>query len=547
MKKGTVIVAGGLVLVCGFGGYTLMSSAAAAKAAQEAANVGQKTKPVRRDLVVSVIETGSIDASKVVEVKGRVTGRLAKLLVDEGDLVTAGQLIAVIDPQETQLRVQQDAAQLRGAESAVARSGIEIDQRKVTARANYEQASARVAQLKLELDAQPTVTRSLIRQAETNLNTAIQERDRLTNSAQPTQRVTAQSALAEAKANYANALRDFQRQTDLAEKGYVAGRVVDNAKLTLDLAQVRMDSAKETLDRLDSQLRAELAKANESVEQFRAALQTAKANAYVPESKRQEYLTAVAERDKAGAALHDPEVLARQRDQSLATVAQLRSVLNDSQRQLGETEIRAPISGVVTKKLIQVGELATGLSQFSSGSTIVKIEDRRSMRVKLDVNEIDMAKLRVGMKAQVDVDAIPTHVYHGLVEKIAPASKESATPSSSDSVVKYEVEIALIDADRQLRSGMSAKCRVDVIRRDKVLALPIEYIVRDNGKTYVELPPRDPKAKGAKPERRQVEIGIQTGALVEIVAGVWENEWIQKPKYTGPKRKGFIQAGPDDQ
>ena len=148
---------------------------------------------------------------------------------------------------------------------------------------------------------------------------------------------------------------------------------------------------------------------------------------------------------------------------------------------------------------------------------------------------------------RMTIDAIPSRTYHGVVRKIAPASKESATgATSSDAVVKYEVEIELTDADRQLRSGMSAKCTVDVIRRDHVLTLPVEYVVHQGRKAYVELPPANPKAKNAQPERREIVLGAETGALVEILSGLREGETVQKPKYTGPERKGFMQAGPDN-
>jgi HlyD family secretion protein len=546
MKRPILPIAIALLLICGVGGFALRARSQQALAAAEAQK--EKFTTVQRgDIVVSVIETGTIDASKVVEVKGRVTGRLARLLVDEGDLVRQGQLIAVIDPKETSLRVEQDAAQLRGAESSVARSSIEIAQRRITARAAYDQAKSRVAQLALELKAQPTVTRSTIEEAQTALDTALAERDRLQQSVHPNQRTAAQSAVDEAQANYDNAQRDYKRQSDLADKGYVAGRLVDNAKLSVDLAKVRLDSAKDNLSHLDSALRAEISKANEAIAQARAGLRRAQANNYLPETKRQDYLSAVAELEKARAALDDPAVLQKQREQSMATVSQLRSVLSDSQRQLSETEIRAPISGVVTKKSLQVGELATGLSSFSSGSTIVKIEDRTGMRVKLDINEIDMAKLRLGMDATIDVDAIPGKPYHGIVQKIAPASKESPTgASSSDAVVKYEVEIVLQDADAKLRSGMSAKCTVDVIRKNDVLTLPLEYIVREGRKAFVQIPPANPKAKGAKPEKRQVTLGAETGAKVEIVSGLKEGDKVVKPKFNGPERKGFMQAGPDE-
>lgn len=544
-KKATLPIAIALVAVCGVGGLAMRAKSQGAAGVEKL----QTATVSREDLVVSVIETGSVDAVKTVELKSRVTGRLARLLVDEGDMVREGQLVAVIDPKETLLLVKQNEAQLHGARSAVDRSALEIAQRRITAQAAYDQAKARVAQLKLEMTAQPTLTAATIREAETALITAKRERERLVQSAQPLQRTSVDSGLREAQANYDNAERELKRQTELEAKGYIAGRTADSARLAFDLAKVRLNSAKESQLKLDAELRAELAKADEAVRQSEATLSRAKASAFAPETKRQDYLTAVAEMKKAEAALQDPAILSKQREQSQASVEQLQSVVSDSQRQLGETEIRAPISGVVTKKALQVGELATGLSSFSSGSTIVKIEDRRTMRVKLDINEIDMAKLTLGMKANVDVDAIPGKTYHGVIQKIAPSSKEPATgaATSADAVVKYEVEIQILDADAQLRSGMSAKCTVDTLRRNNVLALPVEYVVREGRGAFVEIPPANPKLKGAQPERRAVVLGATTGAKVEIVSGLHQGDVVQRPKFNGPARKGFMQAGPDDQ
>jgi len=226
--------------------------------------------------------------------------------------------------------------------------------------------------------------------------------------------------------------------------------------------------------------------------------------------------------------------------------------VSDAERQLSETDIRAPISGIVTKKALQVGELATGLSQFSSGTTIVKIEDRTAMRVKLDVNEIDVAKMTLGMPAKIDVDAIPNHTFNGVVKKIAPASKDSSasastttTTASTDSVVKYEVEILLKDAVPQLRSGMSAKCTMEVLNHPNVLLLPLEYVGKEGKKSFVEIPPKKP-GPGVVADRQYIVVGASSGSLVEIVSGVTKGTTVQKPLYKGPARKGAMQFGNDD-
>ncbi len=549
MKKALIPLTIVLLVLCGLGGLAMKSMNASKLAADTALAAANNKSVTQGDLVVTVVETGTVDAIKSVEVKGLVTGRLSKLFVDEGDRVKQGDLIAIIDPKETRLLLQQNQAQLRGAKSGAEKTGISIGQSRLQAKAAYEQALAKLAQMKLALKIQPTLTTSAIKQAQMNLDTSREEQRRLLQSAHPIQLATADSTLREAEANIANSQADYTRQIELEKKGYVSGKVVENAKLALDLAKTRLESARINRDKLDAEFKSELVKAQEQIELSEAALETAKANSIQDEVKRHDYLSALADLERAKAGLRDPEVMEKTRQQDLASVSQLQSVVSDAERQLSETDIRAPISGIVTKKALQVGELATGLSQFSSGTTIVKIEDRTAMRVKLDVNEIDVAKMTVGMPAKVDVDAIPNHTFTGVVRKIAPASKDSSasssttTTTSSDSVVKYEVEIVLKDAIPALRSGMSAKCTMEVLNHPNVLLLPLEYVGKDGKKSFVEIPSKKPGGIG---ERKYIEIGQSSGSQVEILSGVTKGMLVQKPQYKGPARKGAMQFGNDD-
>lgn len=537
-----------VLVVCGVGALALrgFNSSAGAKKVESNGTVVK-----RGDLTVKVVVTGAVEAIKAVEVKSRVTGRLKQLLVDEGDVVKEGQLIAIIDPKETKLRVDQDEAQLSGAKSAVDKAELEIIQRKMSAQAAFDQARSRVRQLEVELKAQPTLTNTAITQAQTALQTAREERMRLTDSSHPTQRTSAKSSLEEAQANFDTAQLDYQRQQDLEAKGFVSGKTLEGAKLQIDISRSRLNTAKENLAKLDSQLQAELRKANEQIRQSEAELLRAETNRIQDKTKLEEYRSAVAAANQSKAALQDAAIMEQGRQQSMATVRQLSSALSDSERQLGETEIRAPISGVVTKKSLQVGELATGLSTFSSGSTIVKIEDRTGMKVKLDVNEIDTAKLRLGMASKVEIDALPTELFSGKITKIAPASNESAAgAASTDNVVKYQIEIQLYGANPALRSGMSAKCSMNVINHKNVLLIPVEYVGRDGEQSFVsEEPPTkadgkvDPKAVSKK---INIVRGAASGSEVEVVSGVSEGTKLVKPVYTGPERKGAMSFGSGD-
>lgn len=546
MKKALLPILLGLFVVCGVGGYLVFQM----RPKPPKADPNGTATVERGEVSVTVVATGIIDATESVEVKSRVTGRLSQLRVDEGDTVRRGDLIAVVDPQETRLRVAQDEAQLAGAMSGVRRAGLEIDQRRQTVQASYEQAKVRVAQLELEVRAQPTLTRATIEQAQTQLNTARQERERLAQSAHPTERQNSLREIDEARVSLENAQREYDRRLGLERQGFVAGREVETAQLQLDLAKLRLKNAQENDVKLQSRQAVDLRKADEQIREAMAGVRRAQANSFQDVTKQQELVSARADLDKARAALMDPAVLRESRAQSQATVRQLSSVLSDSRRQLSETEIRAPFDGLVTRRGAKVGELVTGLSTFGSGTTIIRLEDRSRMRVKLDVNEIDVAKMRVGMAASVEVDALPNQQYKGIVRKIAPSSKsagDAAAAAAANQVVKYEVEIELTGATDELRSGMTAKCRITVQDASNALRLPSAFVARDaETREYYVVTGRKggggPMAK-AEDVRKTVKVGAISGAFIEITEGVAEGEKVLKPNQNFPARKGVMQAG----
>lgn len=170
------------------------------------------------------------------------------------------------------------------------------------------------------------------------------------------------------------------------------------------------------------------------------------------------------------------------------------------------------------------------------------------MIVKLTVNEIDVVKLNLDMTAKVTVDAIPDKAYKGMIQKIAPTSTSSGTGSSTtgqDSpVVKYQLEILVSDADDKLKSGMSARCEMDVLRRENVLTLPIDFVgKKKDGKRYVDVVVSKDKNGIKKTEERSVDVGSESGALIEIKSGLKDGEEVKRPTFTGPARKGaFMQA-----
>jgi HlyD family secretion protein len=546
MKRAPLIIIIVLVLVCGVGSLVLRSG----KPAPTAIAKDATAKVERGDVDVVVVETGTVNSAQVVELKSLVSGRLQKLLVDEGDHVTKGEPLAIIDPRETQLQVDQLRAQVKGAQNSVEKASVDLDERRRTVVDDIASAKTRLIQAEAELKAQPSLTKEAIQQAQNALNSSVAERKRLVESAHPTTRASSLNAVAEAEANLANADAEVKRETQLLAKGFVSKKVVEDAELNYRLAQTRLSYAKASDAKLEAGLEAEVAKADEAIRQNQAALRSAVLNAFQDKVKAQAYLSAQADLQRAEATKAEIASLERSREVSRASVEQLAAQLRDGERNLGETTILAPIDGYVTKKEIQVGELVTSIGGFSSGSAIVRIEDRSKMKIALEVNEIDMARLKMGMSATITVDALPEKTFHGKVTKLAPSSTALNTTVSTtsavatgDAVVKYDVEIQVTDPTPELRSGMSAKCTLNTLHVGKVLKAPLEFIGHDGDKTYVMvLPGGDLKAK---PERHEVKTGTESGAFVEVKTGVNEGDILARPTFTGPKRKGVFGGGGD--
>ncbi len=498
----------------------------------------------RGDIEVTVVETGKIEAVQDVEVKSRVSGRIARLYVNEGDRVERGQLIAEIDPQEIRLQLEQATAQLRGAEAGSKRSLESLTLTRKQLEIAVEQANQRYIAAKREYDNQPALTDASLRQARLALEQAQRDLDLLRGTTHPQQRVQVEADLRRTKAAAETDRVNHERLRGLLEKGYVSQRDVDAARAQMEASDAAYRTAQEAFNRLEARQQSEHRSAEQAVATAKASFDQAVARANLDKNKEQAYLEAKAALEQAKEDLRRIRIEEQSLAQARAQTDQIRSVVADSRRQLSETRIIAPMAGVVTKKLVEEGELVAALSSFSGGTPIVEIAQLRALQVTLSINEIDVARLGVGMKALVEVDALPDERFEGEVTRISPASEAQAAQGiGQDAVVRYRVEVHLASADARIRPGMSARCTVQVASHKDVIRVPIEYVGEDDDGHYVMLR----KGGKGKAEKTRVEIGLRSAAWYEVTKGVSEGDRLQKPPFGGPSRRGFMQAGPEEE
>ena len=557
---------------------------------REQPKVERSESVTRGDVEIKVVETGTIEPQRKVEVKSKVGGRVSHLYVmDEGTIVKEGQLLASIDPKEINSQVAALQAQLSGARArlaSVTKGSTYQQSQTVSGVAQAEQsvatARARLLQAQAEADVQPMLTKQSIASAQASLDSAKSalkaQEDNLRlmlESTHPQAIVTAQANYDQAKAQAENAQRNAVRQHQLLTRGFVSPQVAESADTDAQVAQSHLREVKERLDRIhqtnaleEANSRSQIASAQSQVRQQEAALEEA-TRSVLPQMKAHELLSAKAALAQAQAQLTAARSGKTQDAMRLddataskADVTQLQNQLEALQVQQTDTSILAPMSGVITKRYIEEGEIVTSaISSFSSGTAIFQISDLATMIIKINVNEVDIAKVKRTLLTEVTSDsvkessggALKAVKFLGKVSKVAPSAATDAaggsSGSSSGGVIRFPVEIQIDKADTRLRPGMTARCTILVARHKDVLRLPINCVTEKNGKATVQVI-TSTTANGKTSDtttERAVTLGLRGDDYIEIVSGIKEWEKVRPNDYSGPARKEIdLQMGPDN-
>jgi HlyD family secretion protein len=232
-------------------------------------------------------------------------------------------------------------------------------------------------------------------------------------------------------------------------------------------------------------------------------------------------------------------------------VDQAEASLNDAKSALSKTTIYSPMSGRVTRLAVEQGETAVPGTFNKDAATLLTISDMSVLETRVKVDETDVARIKVGDSAQVQVDAFPDTTFVGRVTKISNSSVKATTTSSTDQAVDYEVTVQLLNAPRDTRPDFSATAKIITDKRAGVLSVPIIALtVRENqalqqGDTAVGLGRAKPAKEIGKKDVegvfvvgtdnkvtfRPVKVGIAGEKHFEIVSGLKEGEKIVAGTY----------------
>jgi HlyD family secretion protein len=172
-----------------------------------------------------------------------------------------------------------------------------------------------------------------------------------------------------------------------------------------------------------------------------------------------------------------------------AVVAQRAAQLASARVDLGRTEIRAPVDGVVIKRSVDVGQ--TVAASLQAPELFVIARDLRDMQVETSIDEADVGRIRAGQRATFTVDAFPGRTFAGEVRQVRKSAQ------TVQNVVTYTVLVSAANPDGQLMPGMTANVRIVTDTRESALKVanaalrfrpPGESATPPDGRTSPEKP-----------------------------------------------------------
>lgn len=356
-------------------------------------------------------------------VNAKVGGTVVSVMVKENQYVETGTVLVTLDARDYELVCERAAAELAAAEAAV-----------VAARAGVPLASSAAG-------TQMSSTEAVTQRAMAGVEVA--EKELLAAGAKLS---VAQARVKEMQAQAVKAERDRERLKQLIDKNEIPQQQYDAAVATADAAHASVESAEAGV--MQAQHEVELAQAR--VSQSHAELEQAKA--------------------EATGAQTAPEQVTITRAQARSAEARVqlaKAAVDQARLNLEYTEIKARVSGIVSKKSVEVGQVV------QAGQPLMAIVPLEDVWVDANFKETQLAEMHPGQAATISVDAFGNRVYNGHVESLAAATgakfsllpPENATGNYVKVVQRLPVRIVLDageNSEHELRPGMSVTAKVRV-------------------------------------------------------------------------------------
>ena len=496
------------------GGAAILATAAAGlwwvlgSSADPVVNTGETARATSERLVVTVVESGEIDAKRSTNVTCEVEGQSTIVwVIEEGLLVKQGDKLVQLDSADLQERLCTQDMVYKTAKAAHEKSDKTFLITQSTRESMLAEAGLKVKFAHMDLRkylGAELADRVVAQEGKGGFETLVREPALAGSALQEKRKLQSDIDLVSEELSRAASKVEWTRT--LEKKGYVTGSELQADELAYRRQQVALDQAKTALDLF---LLYEFPKSAEKA--YTDWLEAKRECERVNARTNSELDSARADRDNKQEALRLEETR-----------------LKKVQDQLAKCTICAPQPGMVVYD--------TGAGRWDRATIIepgavlrhqqnlIKLPDLSEMNVKVKLHESVVKQVAEGAQAFVTIDAFPKDRLTGRVTKIGIMPDRSQW-WLNPGLKSYLTEIGLDATPKGLKPGMSAQVEILVDTKDNVLQVPIAAVFVDKGfqVAYVKTP--------AGPETRRVEAGLSNERMVEITKGlaVGDEVYLFKP------------------
>ena len=230
-----------------------------------------------------------------------------------------------------------------------------------------------------------------------------------------------------------------------------------------------------------------------------------------------------------------------------ANIKQAEIEVNTAETNVGYTKITAPMDGTVVSVPVSEGQT---VNANQTTPTIVTIADLSKMKIKPEISEGDITKVKAGQEVSFTILSDNQTVYHSVIDSVDPAntttsdssstsSSTSSSSSSTTSAIYYYANVLIDNPDRTLRIGMTTENNIKIANAKDVLLVSNMAIQKRDGKNFVNV-----LNDKNQPEQREVETGVQNDFHTEIKSGVNEGEKVIVSQVANGEQVGSMPRGP---
>lgn len=422
-----------------------------------------------RSFSAQIVERGIVRPAKISPISSMISSNQAKIvwILKEGSKVSKGALVARFDTKTFNDSLQK-AEQLYGDAKAT------------------HMASQKLLRLQEEEEA------GKIEEAERKVEIARIKSKNILKGSGPLKRKILVQKLNQAQRSLELSENEYEDLDTLLEKGHVSVRETEKAKDQVKTANEQVTVAQAEIDNFDKYVWPQMLREAELL-----------VNAADSDFERVRRTAELLIQNRQA------EVEKNRRKEQNKLLA-----LNRAKQDIANCEVFSPANGILLystlprengRRKIQIGD------SVWVGQTFLEVPDTNDLIAETHVREVDVAKIRVGMEAEIAVDAFPHTSFTGTVASIASLAKED---KNSNGVRRFYTRIRFTGNTDGIHVGMSVTARIIYDKVENAPSVPISSLVYRNGTPHVFA------ASSLETLALPVKIGVQNHMYAEIKTGV---------------------------